>query len=317
MFSQYKKLMMASVAGFGLAMANPAAATEVGGGVYQNGAEGYSAAALPPPGTYFLGYALHYEADRFNDGDGNAEFLPNFDAEANAVVARLVHNTGVKILGADWTVHVIQPIVDLDVSIAGSGDDTTGLGDMTVNPILLGWHNANGLHVTTGVDVNIPIGSYDPTKLSNIGRNHWNIEPLVAVAYYPKSGFTFDLKMMYDINFTNKDGAITPFNPNGADYRSGNEFHADFAIGQQLGKVKLGVSGYYYKQTTDDKVDDPVAQAGLDALNGFKGEAFAAGPSIAVAAGKVLLIGSWQHEFSSTYRPQGDKFWLKAIVPLG
>jgi hypothetical protein len=81
--------------------------------------------------------------------------------------------------------------------------------------------------------------------------------------------------------------------------------------------VQAGVSGYYYKQTTDDRIDDPAAQAGIDAMDGFRGEAFAAGPTVRVAAGKAQVIGTWQHEFTADYRPQGDKFWIKLILPLG
>jgi hypothetical protein len=28
------------------------------------------------------------------------------------------------------------------------------------------------------------------------------------------------------------------------------------------------------------------------------------------------LLTTWQHEFFANYRPQGDKFWIKAIIPI-
>lgn len=297
--------------------AAPALATETGGGAYPNGAEGYTGAALPPPGLYTLAYLEHYEADRFNDGDGDSGLLPDFDARADAAIARFVYVTDKTILGASWGMQAIVPVVNLKVGAAGMSDETTGFGDIIIDPLLLGWHFKNGLHVTAGVDISIPVGRYNPAKLSNIGRNYWTIEPVLGVAYYSKSGFSADVKLMYDINMRNKDAVITPFNPTGADYRSGNEFHADFAVGQQIGKWKLGAAGYYYKQTTKDKVSDATAQSVVDGFGGFKGEAFAAGPSIGYTAGKVQLIATWQHEFHAEYRPQGEKFWLKAIIPMG
>lgn len=297
-------------------MATAATASETGGGVYPNGAEGFSAAALPPPGTYLLGYLQSYDAERFNDPDGRSGLLPDFKARSNAAIARVVHVTPVRILGASWAMQAIVPLVNLRVGAAGMVGETTGIGDVTIDPLLLGWHFKNGLHVTTGIDINVPVGAYNRRKLSNIGRNYWNFEPVVAVAYYGKSGFSVDAKLMYDINLRNKAAVFTPFNPTGASYKSGNELHLDLAVGQQIGKWKLGVSSYYYTQTTDDDVDAPGAQAVVDRLRGFRGKVVGAGPSLAYAAGKVQLIGTWQHEFHAENRPQGDKLWLKAIIPL-
>lgn len=298
-------------------VSTPALASELGGGVYPNGAEGYSGAAMPPPGTYLLGYLQHYEADRFNGPDGEAGLLPNFRVRADAAVIRVVHMTPVKILGATWGMQAIVPVTRLKVGAAGLGDETTGVGDVTVDPILLGWHFQNGVHLSAGVDINLPVGAYDRRKLSNIGRNYLNFEPVVALAYYGKKGFSVDVKVMYDINTRNDQAVFTPFNPTGASYRSGNELHADFAVGQQIGKWKLGASGYVYKQTTKDQVSDPTAQAFVDQMRGFKGQVIGVGPSASYQAGKVQLIGSWQHEFHAENRPQGDKFWLKAIIPIG
>lgn len=292
-------------------------ATESGGNVYPLGAEGTLAGALPPPGVYYLGYVQSYSADRFNDGDGKQGFIPAFDVDAQAAVSRVVWVTGRKVLGADLAMHVVAPVVRLDAHIAGVSDRRTGVTDVTVDPLILGWHFTNGLHVLTGVDINVPVGNYSRTSVANISRHHWNVEPVVAVAYYPKNGLQFDLKAMYDINFKNRDAQINALNPTGADYRSGNELHVDFAATKPVHpKVSVGVGGYYYRQTTSDQVDDPAAQATIDTLGGFKGEVFAAGPTVRVAAGKAQVIATWQHEFTARYRPQGEKLWIKMILPL-
>jgi hypothetical protein len=69
----------------------------------------------------------------------------------------------------------------------------------------------------------------------------------------------------------------------------------------------MGITGYYLKQTTDDKVNG--ARVGV---NGNKGEVFALGPLVRYQAGKVPIAFQWQHELSATNRTQGDSFWLKA-----
>ena len=301
-----------------MATATPALASEVGGGVYPNGAEGALGGALPPPGTYYLGYAQYYEAGRFNDGQGNAGLLPDFKVKVEAAVSRVVVVTDHKVLGADYAVHVVAPVVNVDARIAGMTGNRSGLSDITIDPIILGWHFPNGVHVITGVDVNVPVGSYDRTSLANFSRHYWNVEPIVAMAYYDKSGLSLDLKMMYDINFKNTTAQINGFNPTGAAYRSGNEFHADYAATYTVSpKLALGVSGYFYKQTTGDRVDNAAAQGVLDSFGGLKGETFAGGPTVRLGLGHVQLIGTWQHEFYANYRPQGDKVWLKAIIPVG
>lgn len=52
------------------------------------------------------------------------------------------------------------------------------------------------------------------------------------------------MKMMYDYNFRNQD----------ADYKSGQELHAGYALGWGQGNgFVAGVRGYVYRQVTDDK----------------------------------------------------------------
>ncbi len=51
-------------------LACQAFATEGGGGAYPNGAEGFMAGAVPPPGNYVINYALYLHGDRLlNDGE--------------------------------------------------------------------------------------------------------------------------------------------------------------------------------------------------------------------------------------------------------
>ncbi|HZV11492.1 MAG TPA: transporter, partial [Novosphingobium sp.] len=126
------------------AIAHPAAASESGGGVYPVGAEGALGGALPPPGVYLLGYLQSYEAGRFNDGKGNAGFLPDFHVSAEAAVTRVVWNTGRKFLGADYAMHLVAPAVVIDARVAGVSDRRAGFTDVTIDPFILGWHWKSG-----------------------------------------------------------------------------------------------------------------------------------------------------------------------------
>ena len=133
-------------------------------------------------------------------------------SQATADVLRVVQVDKVTVLGASLGHAFIAPLVNLNVGIGSAHDHRSGLGDVTITPFILGWHGKS-FHAVAALDINAPTGVYDQNRMANIGRNYWNFEPVLAVAYYPKGGFTVDVKMMYDVNATNKAGNINPLNP--------------------------------------------------------------------------------------------------------
>ncbi len=270
--------------------------TEAGGGAYPNGAETLAIAALPPPGTYLLNYTTYYTASRFNDGAGK-ELIPNFSVGAFANIFRFIQIFEEPVLGAKFGMQLFVPIVDLDARAAGAKGHKTGVGDLIVNPFIFGW-NFNNFHIVATMDTFLPTGGFNKNDVANIGRNYFTFEPLVAFSYFdPNGGPEFDLKVMYDFNTKN----------HATDYQSGQEFHMDFAAGYNFNPITLGLNGYYYLQTTNDYQFGSIV--GPD---GFKGEVFAIGPMIRYTAGQIPITFQWQHEVFSRYRPEGDKFWLKA-----
>lgn len=290
------KCMMIGVAAAALAWAGSASAEETGGTAYPLGAESVGVAQLPPPGTYLLTYTNYYTADRLNNGAGDSA-VPNFSVNAFANVARLVHVTDKTFLGATVAMQAFLPIVDLDVSAAGASQSKFGIGDMIINPLVLGWKKGDWNLVAT-VDTFVPTGDYKATDLANIGRNYWTFEPVFAATYaQPGGGWETSVKLMYDFNTTNDD----------TDYRSGQSFHTDAAVAYSTGKWTFGLTGYYYTQTTDDEING--VKVGPD---GNRGEAWAAGPLVRYVVGQVPVTAQWQHEFHAENRPQGDKLWVKA-----
>lgn len=288
-----KALFTAAVLTAGLALAVPAQATEADA-QYPNGAEGFMAGAVPPPGTYLLNYLTHYTTDRLNDDSGN-KVPVSFRLNGTAEVVRLLWVSDVKILGANWGMHILTPLVNLDYDLGPLSVHQFGLGDITIDPFILSWHWKN-FHLATGLDIILPTGRYDSSKPLNIGANYWGIEPLVAATYLSDGGFEVSAKLMYAFNTKNND----------TDYRSGQAFHMDYMVAQKFGDWTAGVGGYWFEQTTDD------TRGGVDIGN--RGRAFALGPSVKYDFNGMSLIGKWQHELVSENRPQGDKFWIKFIT---
>jgi hypothetical protein len=288
-----------SIAALILLVSASVSATEGGGGIYPNGVENYMVGALPPPGTYYLLYGSRYDASTLRDKTGNKVPI-DFNVQATAVAPRIVWVTNQQVLGGQLALHAIAPLVSLKVRVPGTSGSDSGLGDMTVGAGL-GYHLSPNLHYVVAVDVNAPTGHYDKTAVANIGRNYWNIEPLFALNYVQASGFNGDLKFMYDFNAINKDTS----------YRSGQEFHVDFAAGWGLNNGwTAGVGGYVYQQTTDDKASGAT-------VTDNRGRAMALGPSIKYDSGKGwFLTAKYEKEFSVRNRAEGAGVKIKAILPF-
>jgi hypothetical protein len=247
-------------------------ATEGGWGSYPNGAEDFMAGALPPPGTYLLNYFSYYHAPKVNDNRGGSAPV-DVDVECFADSVRLLHMTKKQVFGANWAMHVLVPFVKVHASTPRGVDSKTGVGDIVVNPFLLGWHK---------------------NDIANIGRNYWTFEPVFAVTYLSSSGYEVSAKFMYDFNTKNT----------ATDYLSGQEFHVDYTLGKKIDNMNIGIGGYYYKQITDDSLDG-------DTVHDKKGQVFAFGPQFRYGLKNMAFTVKYQWETLAKNRPQGEQFWFK------
>lgn len=303
-----KKLTIAALIG-SLCLASGLVQAKEGGDQYPNGGETWLAGAVPPPGDYFINYFGYYSG-KLKDGNGNnAKIKDGSTPDVGAVfdALRYVKVTDTKILGANWGWHVIVPFVNQRMDSNGK-ESRTGVGDITINPFILSWHNGDW-HTVAALDINLPTGAYDKNDgRRSLGANYYSVEPVFAVTYLNKDGWEASGKFMYNIKTENND----------TNYKSGNEFHMDYLLGKRFGEWGVGLSGYYVKQTTNDKQNGQTvaAQPGLWS-EGRKGEAFAIGPSVTYTTkGGTHFIGQWQHETSVENRFGGDKFWFKLITAL-
>ena len=281
-----------------LSIADLVHATEGGRSIYPHGPEN-TPLALPPPGVYLTNFINYYSANRFNDEHGESK-IKDFDLKAVADIVRITHVTPYKIFGADFAWQALVPFVNVDVKAGGVKQSKASFGDITLTPFILGWH-AGHLHWALASDVTFPTGSYDKNDLANAGHNFFNIEPIFVASYNDPQGLEVSAKIMYDINFEN----------DATKYRSGQEFHVDYYAGWHWGAFSVGVSGYAYQQTSDDQVNG--VRVGVD---GNRGRVLAFGPLLRYDIGHTPVILTWQHETWAQNRPEGDKLWLKVIIPL-
>ena len=184
-------------------------------------------------------------------------------------------------------------------------DSWDGVGDPQVSATL-GW-NEGASHWTLGTIVNVPIGDYDTGELANIAYNHWSIDVNGAYTWFdPAVGL--DLSVAAGVTFNETNSATA--------YKTGNDFHVEFAAAQQLNEaLKVGVTGYHYEQLSGDSGTGAV-------LGAFKGEVTALGPEInaviPVGPGIPLFFNfKWLEEFNATNRMEGRSAWATLTIPLG
>jgi len=232
-----------------------------GGQQYPNGAEDIYCGACPPPGWWGISYTYYKDIDKFTDaGAGGADV--SLDGEVFAEVVRIINSRENTILGGRHLMHAF--FIYMDVDLGMSGDDS-GLSNIIFDPIILTWSvgEDKNIHLTTGVDIYIPVGDHDDAKLVNVGKDFWTFEPIFAVTgIYDQ--WSFSAKFMYDFN-TTTDVQVVPTGVVG-NLTPGQEFHFDYAADYAIGNgVRAGLNGYYYKQIEDDEID------GVDSTGGFNG----------------------------------------------
>jgi hypothetical protein len=192
----------------------------------------------------------------------------------------------------------------LSVTRQGQISDTaSGFADLFPQATLK-WNN--GVHNTMIYGMtNIQVGTYDSTRLANLGLGHGAIDGGLGYTYFdPTKGHEFSVVAGTTYNFTNKH----------TDYRNGQNYHIDAAAAQFLSKTFfVGAVGYYYDQFTADTGSAPF-------LGEVKSRVLGIGPQM----GFIIPMGETQgylnfkayFESNANQRPDGWNAWVTfAISP--
>jgi hypothetical protein len=182
-------------------------------------------------------------------------------------------------------------------------ESTTDLGDPLANTII-GWHEGNW-HWNIGTLVNIPIGPWSEQSDTNIAFHHWGLDTTAAVTWLdPKIGWELSSAAGFTFNWENPD----------TDYKTGTEFHVEFALLQHFSKrFAAGIAGFHYQQVTGD------SGAGAR-LGDFKGRVTSVGPVVTYSfnLGKLPVSTQWMwtHDFNVENRLEGNLAVLTVSIPL-
>lgn len=231
------------------------------GSHYNYGVEGVMGATAPPPGWHYRMYNLWYSPDELKDNSGNTVPV-NFDLEVFASVQRIIHVTNVKILGADYLYDILIPLVDQDFTLGAFSDSHSfTVGDITLEPFALGWHQPRW-DATFALAVVLPTGHFEGNEPASPGLGYWSGLMTVGGTYYFDEQKTWSASVLTRtlINSEQEDTNITP----------GSEFIAEYGIGKQFlvnntWMIRPGLAGASYWQISDDSdeslTDDQHKQA--------------------------------------------------------
>lgn len=276
-----------------------AVAVESGSPITPFGVMDFGAGQLPPAselGTVGLRLAS-YRASELRDDSGRKSAVGAkvaVDSAGLAFVKMTELTLGEARFGWGAVLPYLSMSLDLSVPTPGGPLALSGRnsaqGDVQLIPAILGWTPMPGLYANVQLQLQLPTGSYDKTRLINAGTNHRTVSPVFAFTWINADGFELSSNMQLNIHSRNPD----------TDYTSGREYQHEFAVGRHLGPWTVGLGGYHYQQISDDK--------GAGVVNGNRARVTALGPAVNFFELGSGLPLAWLHvykEFNARNRAQG------------
>lgn len=188
-------------------------------------------------------------------------------------------------------------------TVAAESDAVAGFGDIYPMAQLF-WNKGphNWMAYVTG---SVPVGSYAPRRLSNLGLGHGAIDVGGAYTYLDTStGWEFSATAGVTYNIKNVE----------TDYTSGIDSHLDVGVSRFLNEqFFMGAAGYAYVQLTPDQGQPPE-------LGNFESRTFGLGPQLGYnfMEDRVPIYTNLRAyaEFDVKNRPKGGAIFLTVDVPV-
>lgn len=269
---------------------------------YGLGGAAFGAGVTPPAGSYVTFVSAYYDGEIEGPVTiGGRVINIGLGAKFFSQAANIMYVPESKVLGANLGLSATVPVghIDIDARVTGPLGNTVsesvdgwGFGDVNARA-QLGWSRPDFSH-TAYIQIVAPTGKYDPDGLQpNIGLNR----PGIDLGW----SFTWTASQLQ----VNGAAGVT-FNQENTDtdYKSGTDFHFEWAVGYEVCKgLVIGIVGYDYRQITGDSGPGAV-------LGPFKGDvdAIGGGLSYTTLVGNTPLILNARHyeEFNAEKRMDGS-----------
>jgi anthranilate 1,2-dioxygenase (deaminating, decarboxylating) large subunit len=256
----------------------------------------------PPagPGWYFTEYLQYYHAQQFRDFD------PEPDLGVFASLNQLIYQSDQKLLlGGKWGVNLILPVVAFQDSSPLPSQN--GLGDLEVGPFLQ-WdpiirNGAPFMFNRLELTCILPTGSYDRRDALNAGANFFSFNPYWSATILPAPKWEISWRLHYLWNGINDDPTIKALKT-----QAGQAMHLNFASSYEVieKRLRLGVSGYYFKQLTASEWDGAKVSG--------KEQVFGLGPGLLYSFSQNdHLFFNVYFEMAAANRTEGQRFNLRWV----
>jgi hypothetical protein len=243
----------------------------------------------------------------------NVNLNLNLSAHADLVLVAPTYVFATPVLGGQFAVSVAgaggRTSADLNgtLTVSAGGlaatrqgaisDARYGFADLYPQ-VSLRWNNGVNSWMVYGMG-DVPVGTYDSSRLANFGINHGAADGGVGYTYFdPKTGHEFSAVTGLTYNLINP----------ATGYQNGIEWHLDWAASQFLTKqVQVGVLGYFFDQLTADSGCAP-------ALCPFKSRTAGVGPQFGylfpagAMQGYLNLKAYWDYDTQN--RAHGHTAWV-------
>ena len=258
------------------------------------------------PGWLFQETVSYYSADWFRDGDGDRVSIPS-EVTAAAAVTHIAYLSDVKLFGGYWGAELLLPVAHVDLGIGAGVDGAgTGVGDLVVSPFILQWTDdtlfGKPFWHRLNLNVTLPTGRYDSNNIVNPGDNSFRFNPHYAVTWQVSPKWELSGRLHYLWVSENDD---PPQYLAARSTQAGQAIHANYSVSREVADgLRIGLSGYFLRQITDDRVDDAVVANSREQVLGL-------GPGLRWQRGASTLFANGYVETAAKDRPEGVRLSLR------
>ena len=253
------------------------------------------------PGWLFEATVELFSSDEFKGPSGDT--LPgDADLDTWVTMIHVAKITEKRLLGGFYGVEILVPIVGIDMDMPLVNDKNSGLGDITVSPFLIQWTDGRlfgkPFYARLNFPVTFPTGDYNESRAANIGSNIWRFNPYFAFTIFLTPKLETSWRLHYLWNGKNDS---PPHSFGAQSIEPGDAFHLNFALSYEINpKMRVGIAGYYLKQTTDDRIDGV-------GVPDSREKVFGIGPGIMYGDRSSTYIVNYYFEDDAENRPEGDR----------
>jgi hypothetical protein len=307
--------------------ANPARAQLNGENLL--GDMGVKSGTQPEPGMYVSTIYYRYATDTVKGPNGETLALDPSGRGSQTIQAGVplfYYVSTKKLFGANLGMMAVLPVAKGSLEAPGLGlseKASTGLSDLYVMPVQLGWHFKRA-DAIAGIGIFAPTGRYSAGASDNLGKGMWSYEVSGGGTYYLDSQRTWSVSTtaFWEIH-SKKEGEIHAGDVTISDAKVGQIVTLEGGIGKSFlhGAASLGVAYYAQFKVTRDQMGLSPSALQLEGIP-EQHRVWGVGPDITIPiATRTKLISlvnvRYLWEQGAHVKTQGRTLMITNTIPVG